>query len=72
MIETVIALFMSMAGELKEFKHQNSIHECLMKKRVAERNSGNNIRYSCGKVNATVEVNNDGSKSIKKIINKNK
>jgi len=46
MIETVIALFMSMAGELKEFKHQNTIHECLMKKRVAERNSGSNIRYS--------------------------
>ena len=70
MIETVIALFMSMAGELKEFKHQNTIHECLMKKRVAERNSSDTIRYSCGEVKATIEINNDGSKSIKKIIKK--
>lgn len=70
MIETVIALCMFMHGELKEHKHQSTIHECLMKKRVAERNSSDIIRYSCGEVKAKIEVNNDGSKSIKKIIEK--
>lgn len=70
MIETVIALCMFMHGELKEHKHQTTIHDCLSKKRVAERNSGSNIRYSCGEVKAKIEVNNDGSKSIQKIIEK--
>ena len=69
MIETVIALCMFMHGELKEHKHQATIHDCLMKKRIAERNSGDMIRYSCGEVKADIKINNDGSKSIKKIIN---
>ena len=70
MIETVIALCMFMHGELKEHKHQSTVHECLMKKRVAERNSNDTIRYSCGEVKGIIEINNDGSKSIKKIISK--
>lgn len=70
MIETVIALCMFMHGELKEHKHQSTIHECLMKKRVAERNSGDTIRFSCGEVKATIKINNDGSKSIEKVISK--
>jgi membrane-bound inhibitor of C-type lysozyme len=70
MIETVIALCMFMHGELKEHKHQATIHDCLMKKRVAERNSSDTIRYSCGEVKGIIEINNDGSKSIKKIISK--
>jgi len=70
MIETVIALCMFMHGELKEHKHQSTIHECLMKKRVAERNSSDTIRFSCGEVKATIKINNDGSKSIEKVISK--
>jgi hypothetical protein len=46
--------------------------DCLKGKRLAERtNTGDNIEYKCGKVQAELEENIDGSKSIKKII-KNK
>jgi len=45
--------------------------DCLKGKREAERNANNNIEYKCGKVQAELEENIDGSKSIKKII-KNK
>ena len=69
MIETVIALCMFMLGELKEHIHESTFHDCLMMKRIAERNSGDVIRYSCGEVKADIKINNDGSKSIKKIIN---
>ena len=36
--------------------------------RVAERDANNNIEYKCGKVEAEIEENIDGSKAIKKII----
>ena len=37
-------------------------------KREAERNANNNIEYKCDKVQAELETNIDGSKTIKKII----
>jgi len=44
--------------------------DCLKGKREAERNSNSNIEYKCGKVQAELEENIDGSKSIKKIVSK--
>jgi len=42
--------------------------DCLKGKRLAEREQNVNVQYMCGKVEAELESNIDGSKSIKKII----
>ena len=68
MIETVVALCMFVAGELKEHRIQPAMSECLKGKREAERTQSDNIEYKCGKVEAELETNIDGSKAIKKII----
>ena len=68
MIETVIALCMFVAGELKEHRIQPAMSDCLKGKRVAERGTNENIEYKCGKVEAELEENIDGSKAIKKIV----
>jgi len=68
MIESVVALCMFIAGELTEHRIQPSISDCLKGNRVAERDTNDNIEYKCGKVEAEIEENIDGSKAIKKII----
>tara|TARA_R100000005_G_C4995775_1_gene202656 strand:+ start:602 stop:814 length:213 start_codon:yes stop_codon:yes gene_type:complete len=68
MIETVVALCMFVAGELKEHRIQPAMSDCLKGKRVAERDKNNNVQYKCDTVNAELEENIDGSKAIKKIV----
>ena len=68
MIESVVALCMFIAGELTEHRIQPAMSDCLKGKRDAERDANNNIEYKCGKVEAEIEENIDGSKAIKKII----
>lgn len=69
MTELVIALLMIVNGEINEARIQTSMSECLKGKRVATRsNAGNNIEYQCLKSRAELELNIDGSKSIKKLI----
>jgi hypothetical protein len=67
-ITSVVALCMFIAGELKEHRIQTSMSDCLKRKRLAEREQNVNVQYMCGKVEAELEDNIDGSKSIKKII----
>jgi len=67
-ISSVIALCMFVAGELTEHRIQTTMSDCLKGKRIAERDSNNNIEYKCGKVKAELEENIDGSKAIKKIV----
>jgi hypothetical protein len=67
-ISTVVALCMFVAGELKEHRIQPAMSDCLKGKRIAERDASSNIEYKCGKVEAELEENIDGSKAIKKII----
>ena len=61
---------MFIAGELKEHRIQDKMSDCLKGKREAERNANSSIEYKCGKVDAILEENIDGSKSIKKIVSK--
>jgi len=68
MIETVVALCMFVAGELKEHRIQPAMSDCLKGKRVAERDVNDNVQYKCGQVKAELETNIDGSKAIKKIV----
>lgn len=67
-INSVVALCMFVAGELQEHRIQDKMSDCLKGKREAERNANSNIEYKCGKVQAELEENIDGSKSIKKIV----
>jgi hypothetical protein len=69
MIESVVALCMFISGELKEHRIQNDgMSQCLKGKREAERVYQENIQYKCDTVDAELEDNIDGSKSIKRIL----
>ena len=67
-METVVALLMFVNFEIKEHRIQPSMGTCLRGKREAERTFSDTVQYKCIKTKAEVEINNDGSKSIKKII----
>ena len=69
MTEIIVALPMIINGEIKEHRIQVSMSDCLKGKRVAMRsNKNNNVIYQCIKSKAELELNIDGSKSIKKLI----
>ena len=68
MIETVFALLMFIDHEIKEHRIQDSLSVCLKHKRVAERSVSNNVLYKCIKSQAEIEINIDGTKTIKKLI----
>jgi len=68
-MELIVALLMIINGEIKEHRIQESMSDCLKGKRVAMRsNKNNNVIYQCIKSMADLELNIDGSKSIKKLI----
>ena len=67
-METVVALLMFVNFEIKEHRIQRSMGMCLRGKREAERQYSETVSYKCVKTQAEVEINKDGSKSIKKII----
>ena len=54
-------------GEIKEHRIQDSMSNCLKGKRIAQRQSKNNIEYQCIKSKAETEIYM-GEKSIKKLI----
>ena len=68
MIEAVVGLLMFINGEIKEARLQDSMAMCLRHKREAERQYSESVTYKCWRGNAELEDNNDGSKSIKKLI----
>ena len=68
MTELVVALLMIINGEIKEARIQKTMSDCLKGKRVAKRESKSHIKYQCIKSMAELELNIDGSKSIKKLI----
>ena len=67
-METVIALLMFVNFEIKEHRIQDSMGMCLRGKREAERQYSETVTYKCIKTQAEIELNIDGTKSIKKII----
>ena len=69
MIKLVFALCLFINGELIEHRIQDNLSTCLKMKREATRNMDmQNKQFMCGEVEAEIEKNIDGSKSIKKII----
>jgi len=72
-INLVFALCLFINGQLVEHRIQDSLSTCLKMKRESTRNMNmENKQFMCGQVEAELETNIDGSKTIKKIIkNKN-
>ena len=69
MIEAVVAVLMFVNGEIKEARLQvDGMAQCLRGKRQAERQYSESVSYKCYKGSAELELNIDGSKSIKKLI----
>ena len=68
MIETVVALLMFVGPDIKEHRIQPSMSECLKGKRHASRNISENVEFKCIKSKAELEINIDGSQSIKSLI----
>ena len=69
MIQLVFALCLFINGELVEHRIQDNLSTCLKMKREATRNMDmQNKQFMCGEVEAELETNIDGSKTIKKII----
>ena len=67
-METVVALLMFINFEIKEHRIQPSMGVCLRGKREAERQYSETVSYKCVKTQAELEINKDGSRSIKKIV----
>ena len=69
MIETVIVLLFFMNDKLVEHRIQDSLSDCLKHKRLITRNmSMTNKNIQCVETEAEVQINIDGSKSIKKML----
>jgi hypothetical protein len=69
MYQLVFALCLFINGELVEHRIQDNLSTCLKMKREATRNMDmQNKQFMCGEVEAEIEKNIDGSKTIKKII----
>jgi hypothetical protein len=69
MYSLVFALCLFINGELIEHRIQDNLSTCLKMKREAERNMEmNNKQFMCGQVEAELDTNVDGSKSIKRIV----
>ena len=67
-METVVALLMFVNFEIKEHRIQEAMGMCLRGKREAERQYSETVSYKCVKTQAELEINKDGSRSIKKIV----
>tara|TARA_B110000196_G_scaffold156829_1_gene135080 strand:- start:471 stop:683 length:213 start_codon:yes stop_codon:yes gene_type:complete len=68
MLETVVALLMFIGPDIKEHRIQPSMSVCLKGKRLASRDVKQNIQYKCIRSKAQIEINIDGSKSIRALI----
>ena len=68
MVAEIIALLMFIGPDIKEHRIQQSMSICLKHKREAMRQVKDNIDYKCIKSKAKLELNIDGSKSIKSLI----
>ncbi len=68
MIEHIVALLMFVGPDIKEHRIQDSMSVCLKHRREATRVPAPNVSYKCIRSKAELELNIDGSKSIKALI----
>ena len=66
MTEFVVALIMTLNGNMIEHTYKEKMSECLKSKRIAERQvSPERVQFSCKKVEAITEVYQGRKKIIK-------
>ena len=66
MIEVVVALIMTLNGNMIEHTYKEKMSECLKSKRIAERQvRPERVQFSCKKVEAITEVYQGRKKIIK-------
>ena len=71
MIQTVVVLLFFMNDSLVEHRIQDSLSDCLKHKRLITRNmSMTNKSIQCIETDAEIDINFDGSITIKKLIMK--
>ena len=71
MIETAVVLLFFMNDKLVEYRLQDSLSDCLKHKRLITRNmSMANKDIQCIETDVEIDINVDGSKTIKKLIMK--
>jgi len=69
MIEMVIALIMSLNGDVIEHTYKEKLSDCLKSKRMAEREvNPQSVKFTCKNIKAQTEIYM-GAKKIVKIIN---
>ena len=68
MVAEIVALLMFIGPDIKEHRIQENMSTCLKHKREASRVPKENIQYKCIRSKAQIELNIDGSKSIKALI----
>ena len=68
MVAEIVALLMFIGPDIKEHRIQENMSTCLKHKREAIRVPKENIQYKCIRSKAQIELNIDGSKSIKALI----
>ena len=72
LIETVILLSLwTYQGEERKVEgwyHQDNLSTCLSAKRLAERNSGNQVQYTCSLEQCEMKTDQTGIKHCDKII----
>ena len=68
MIAEIVALLMFVGPDIKEHRIQESMSVCLKHRREATRVPAPNVSYKCIRSKAELELNIDGSKSIKALI----
>jgi hypothetical protein len=69
MIQTVVVLLFFMNDSLVEHRIQDSLSDCLKHKRLITRNmSMENKSIQCIETDAEIDINFDGSITIKKLI----
>ena len=71
MIETVVVLLFFMNDKLVEHRLQDSLSDCLKHKRLITRNmSMANKDIQCIETDVEIDINVDGTKTLKKLIMK--
>jgi|TARA_R110002153_G_scaffold61884_1_gene166789 hypothetical protein len=68
MVAEIVALLMFVGPDIKEHRIQPSMSDCLKGKRIASRSISENVEFKCIKSKAELEINIDGSQSIKSLI----
>tara|TARA_R110001592_G_scaffold318222_1_gene595288 strand:+ start:389 stop:607 length:219 start_codon:yes stop_codon:yes gene_type:complete len=69
MIEMVIALIMSLNGDVIEHTYKEKLSDCLKSKRMAQREvNPQSVKFTCKNIKAQTEIYM-GAKKIVKIIN---